>query len=142
MRAVKSKDTKPEMAVRQLLHRAGLRYRLHRKDLSGNPDIVFPSKKAVIFIHGCFWHQHPACRYAERPASNSAYWIKKLNRNMERDLKNVATLENNGWKVLILWECEIKKRDVLDKVRRFLNSRGSQRRPGGTEHPTRNGGVI
>ena len=122
MRAVKSRDTKPEIKVRQLLHKAGYRYRLHRKDLPGKPDIVFPSKKVVIFVHGCFWHQHAGCPQAERPAANSDYWTKKLNRNMERDKTNIAALTNEGWRTLILWECEIKKGDVLGRVKLFLEA--------------------
>lgn len=122
MRAVKSRNTKPEIKVRQLLHGAGYRYRLHRKDLPGKPDIVFPGKRAAIFIHGCFWHQHAGCSHADRPASNNDYWTKKLNRNMERDQANMASLADEGWKTLILWECEIKKGGILDKVRQFLES--------------------
>src|SRR4051812_39007217 len=100
MRAVKSKDTAPEMKVRRLLHRAGYRFRLHRDDLPGKPDLVFPSKRAVIFVHGCFWHQHPGCRQADRPSSNNPYWNKKLNRNIERDRAHTAALCTQGWKVL------------------------------------------
>jgi DNA mismatch endonuclease (patch repair protein) len=122
MRAVKARNTKPEMKVRQLLHRAGYRYRLHRKDLPGRPDIVFPSKRAVIFVHGCFWHQHPGCPRADRPSSNNDYWTKKLDRNVERDKVNIAELKREGWKSLILWECEIKDADVLGRVTRFLKS--------------------
>lgn len=116
MRAVKSKDTTPEIKVRHILHRAGYRYRLHRNDLPGKPDIVFPSRRTAIFIHGCFWHQHPECHHAARPASNSDYWNRKLNRNIERDKKHIAELEKAGWKVLTLWECEIKERDILSTV--------------------------
>jgi DNA mismatch endonuclease, patch repair protein len=120
MRAVKSKDTTPEMKVRRLLHRAGYRFRLHRADLPGKPDIVFPSKRAAIFVHGCFWHQHPGCHYADRPSSNNPYWNKKLNRNVERDKAHVAALKEQGWKVLTLWECEIRNIDVLPKVEELL----------------------
>lgn len=127
MRAVKSRNTKPEIKVRQLLHKAGYRYRLHRKDLPGKPDIVFPSKKAAIFVHGCFWHQHAGCPHADRPAANNDYWTKKLNRNMERDKANIIALANEGWRTLILWECEIKKGDVLDEVKNFLEKPASGR---------------
>lgn len=120
MRAVKSKGTKPELKVRKLLHHAGYRYRLHRKDLPGNPDIVFPRRCAAIFIHGCFWHQHPGCRHADRPSSNNEYWTKKLNRNVERDERNIASLREMGWKALVLWECELKKPDLIPSIERFL----------------------
>jgi|ERR1043166_131249 DNA mismatch endonuclease (patch repair protein) len=120
MRAVKSKGTKPEIKVRRLLHKAGYRYRLHRKDLPGNPDLVFPSRRAVIFVHGCFWHQHPGCPHAARPSSNSAYWTKKLDRNVERDKRNMAALADAGWRALVLWECELNRPDLLTAVERFL----------------------
>jgi DNA mismatch endonuclease (patch repair protein) len=122
MRAVKSKDTTPEMKVRRLLHRAGYRFRLHRNDLPGKPDLVFLSKRAVILVHGCFWHQHPGCRHADRPSSNNPYWNKKLNRNAERDKANVSALEEKGWRALVLWECEIRGSDLLLLVviERFL----------------------
>lgn len=122
MRAVKSKNTTPEMTVRRLLHQAGYRFRLHRDDLPGKPDIVFPGKRAVIFIHGCFWHQHPGCRHADRPSSNNPYWNKKLNRNIERDKAHAAALHEQGWKVLILWECEIRKGGMLPTIKKFLGS--------------------
>lgn len=122
MRAVKSKNTTPELLVRRLLHRAGYRYRLHRNDLPGKPDIVFPGKRAAIFIHGCFWHQHPGCRHADRPSSNNSYWNKKLNRNVERDKAHIAALKESGWKVLTIWECETRGRDILPDVKQFLES--------------------
>jgi len=105
-----------------LLHGAGYRYRLHRSDLPGKPDIAFPGKRAAIFIHGCFWHQHPGCHHAARPSSNNSYWTKKLNRNIERDKAHMAALKEKGWKVLILWECEIRSCDVLATVKQFLKN--------------------
>jgi DNA mismatch endonuclease (patch repair protein) len=120
MRAVKSKNTKPELRVRSLLHRAGLRFRLHDKNLPGRPDIVFPSRRAVIFVHGCFWHQHPDCPHAARPASNSDYWNRKLSRNSERDRANLEALAKSGWRTLVLWECQIKTADVVSLVKEFL----------------------
>lgn len=120
MRAVKSKDTTPEMKVRRALHKAGYRFRLHRADLPGKPDIVLPSRCAVIFVHGCFWHQHPGCHHADRPSSNNPYWNKKLNRNIERDKAHTSALKEQGWKVLTLWECDIRKGDVLEIVNKFL----------------------
>ncbi|MGI8687062.1 MAG: very short patch repair endonuclease [Thermomicrobiales bacterium] len=107
MRSVKSRDTKPEMRVRRTLHAIGYRFRLHRGDLPGKPDITLPRHRTVIFVHGCFWHQHDGCERAERPASNTAYWQRKLLRNVERDRTNYLALEVAGWHVVTLWECEI-----------------------------------
>ncbi len=121
MRAVKSKDTGVEMVVRRLLHAAGFRYRLHRKDLPGKPDLVFVSRRKVLFIHGCFWHQHPGCRAADRPSSNTVYWNAKLERNQARDAKNVRELEAAGWRVGIVWECQTRdKAALLTDLTRFL----------------------
>jgi len=122
MRAVKSKGTKPEIKVRRLLYRAGYRYRLHRKDLPGNPDLVFPGRRSVIFVHGCFWHQHPGCPHAARPSSNNEYWMKKLDRNIERDKRNIASLAEEGWRVLVLWECELNSPRLLATVENFLSA--------------------
>lgn len=115
MRRIRSKNTKPEMLVRQLVHRLGYRYRLHRKDLPGSPDLLFPGRRKVIFVHGCFWHVHPdpACRDSRPPRSNSDYWAPKLARNAERDRNAAARLEALGWDVLIIWECETKCPDKL-----------------------------
>lgn len=113
MSRVRSRDTSPELAVRSALHRAGVRFRLHRKDLPGKPDIVLSSRRAVIFVHGCFWHQHPGCRRARRPASRTDYWDKKLTRNIERDAKDQAALRAAGWSVIVLWECEIRNAQFL-----------------------------
>lgn len=107
MRAVKSRDTKPEMAVRRLLHRMGYRYRLHRPGLPGKPDIVFPGRRKVIFVHGCFWHGHDCARGARVPASNTGYWMAKIGRNVARDQTTLKQLVASGWAVLILWECEL-----------------------------------
>ncbi len=113
MAAVKSKSTKPELAIRTLLHTSGFRFRLHRKDLPGNPDIVLPKYKTVIFVHGCFWHQHPGCKHAARPASNQEYWEKKLDRNINRDKRNLNDLGLLGWRVLVIWECETRDKAAL-----------------------------
>ncbi|MBF0458347.1 MAG: DNA mismatch endonuclease Vsr [Nitrospirae bacterium] len=115
MRAIRSKGTKPEMTVRCLAHRMGYRFRLHRKDLPGKPDMVFPSRHAVIFIHGCFWHLHPdpKCKDAHTPKSKTGYWQPKLVRNQVRDAEHEATLKVQGWRVLILWECQIKDNEEL-----------------------------
>lgn len=109
MGQIRSKDTKPEIIVCSLLHRMGYRFRLHRKDLPGRPDIVLPKYKTVIFVHGCFWHQHPGCIEASHPKSNSTYWLPKLNANVDRDARNKGLLQAQGWRVLRFWECEIEK---------------------------------
>jgi len=110
MRAVKGKDTKPEIAVRRLVHGMGCRYRLHRKDLPGKRDLVFGPRKKAIFVHGCFWHQHSddGCRGGRMPLTRSQYWRPKLERNKERDGRSVADLNRLGWDVLVVWECWLK----------------------------------
>jgi DNA mismatch endonuclease (patch repair protein) len=115
MRAIRSKDMKPEMAVRSLAHLMGYRFRLHRKDLPGKPDMVFPSRRAVIFIHGCFWHQHPdpTCKDARLPKSNVNYWQPKLLRNQARDAEHESALLAQGWRVLVVWECQTKDKPTL-----------------------------
>ena len=110
MARVHSANTTPEVRVRKLLHSMGYRFRLHRRDLPGNPDIVLPKYKTVLFIHGCFWHGCPTCKHAKiRPVANADYWNKKLNRTTERDKNNIAALKHIGWRVMIIWECETKK---------------------------------
>ena len=124
MGRVKGRDTKPEMLVRSLLHRMGFRFRLHRKDLPGNPDIVLPRYKKVIFVHGCFWHGHPGCPRSKRPTTNRPFWDRKLDGNLERDKRFCAELSGLGWKVLVIWQCETKVPDILaKKVERFLHDR-------------------
>ena len=113
MAQIKSKGTKPEMSVRRLLHGLGYRYRLHRKDLPGNPDIVFVGRRKVVFVNGCFWHQHPGCRKARIPRSNRDYWLTKLMGNRTRDAENVARLEVNGWAVKLVWECQLGDLEAL-----------------------------
>ena len=108
MRRIKSKDMKPELLVRSIVHRMGYRFRLHRKDLPGKPDLVLPSRKKAIFVHGCFWHQHKACREGRMPGSRRDYWVPKLQRNVERDAHNSELLKAKGWSVLTIWECEVK----------------------------------
>ena len=123
MRAVKGKDTKPELAVRRMVHAAGYRYRLHRKDLPGRPDLVFGPRKKVIFVHGCFWHSHSdgVCKAASVPKARADYWAAKLEANKARDARNVKALEGSGWRVLTVWECWLKDRDgTLMVVRDFL----------------------
>ncbi len=114
MQAVKSKDTKPEMLVRRLLHGMGYRYRLHRKDLPGRPDIAFVSRRKAIFVHGCFWHGH-GCSKGRLPKSRLDYWQPKLDENMRRDRIKQEQLEEMGWRVLVVWQCEIADIDILAK---------------------------
>lgn len=121
MRQVKSTDTSPELSVRKLLHSLGFRFRLHRKDLPGKPDIVLPRYHAVIFVNGCFWHQHPRCKRAAVPVANHDWWSRKLTRNAQRDLANILELRKLGWFVLTVWECEISETVHLGaRLRQFL----------------------
>lgn len=115
MASIKSKDTKPEKVVRSLLHAAGFRYRLHRKDLPGSPDIVLPKYKAVVFVHGCFWHRHEGCKYASEPKTNIEFWSEKFKKNCERDSRVQLALKNAGWHVVIVWACEVKDKELLLK---------------------------
>lgn len=113
MRAVKRAHTAPEIVVRQALHALGLRFRLHRRDLPGSPDIVLPKFRTVVFVHGCFWHRHPICRYATTPKSRQEYWLPKFEANLERDARKEAQLRELGWRVLVVWECETKSLEAL-----------------------------
>jgi DNA mismatch endonuclease (patch repair protein) len=108
MRRIKGKDTRPEMLVRRLLFGAGYRYRLHRKDLPGRPDMVFRSRRAVIFVHGCFWHQHQGCKTSHTPKLRSSYWAEKFKMNIDRDAVAIQRLEAEGWRVIVAWECETR----------------------------------
>lgn len=122
MSRIKGKDTKPEMIVRKWLWSNGYRYRLHRRDLPGNPDIVFPSRKKVIFIHGCFWHKHD-CKYFKWPSSNSDFWKTKIESNIHRDAANYLKLKSAGWDYLVIWECETRGQDLeplWNKITSFL----------------------
>lgn len=110
MSRIRSSNTAPEVALRQALHAAGLRFRLHRKDLPGKPDIVLARHKAVILVHGCFWHRHKGCSIATTPKSNTAFWTDKFDRNVARDLRVRDQLEALGWKVFVAWECELGSR--------------------------------
>lgn len=113
MRAVRSRDTAPEMKVRRLLHRMGYRYRLHRRDLPGRPDIVFASRRKVIFVHGCFWHGHSCKRGNRLPKTNGEYWMAKIARNVERHANQLDELASDGWDALTLWECELADDNVV-----------------------------
>jgi DNA mismatch endonuclease (patch repair protein) len=108
MAGILGKDTKPEMAVRRYLHACGYRYRLHRRDLPGKPDLVLSKYRLVIFVHGCFWHRHQGCMYATTPSNRRDFWEEKLNGNFLRDQKHIAKLRADGWRVLIVWECALK----------------------------------
>ena len=108
MRKVRSKDTKPELKVRRALHRMGLRFRLHRKDLPGSPDIVFPRHRVALFVNGCFWHGHRDCKRSKLPSTRREFWRNKISANVNRDARNKAALEKLGWRVFVVWECEIK----------------------------------
>jgi DNA mismatch endonuclease (patch repair protein) len=116
MSRVRGKNTSAEMRVRSLIHRLGYRFRLHRKDLPGKPDLVFPSRRKVIFVHGCFWHGHECARGARIPKVNTDYWVDKIRRNKERDLVNEQSLRFLEWDVLVVWECEIKNRAELEGI--------------------------
>jgi DNA mismatch endonuclease (patch repair protein) len=113
MSAIRSRNTNPERVVRAFLHRLGFRFRLHSRTLPGRPDIVLPRYKTVVFVHGCFWHRHPACRFATTPASRREFWQKKFQENVERDRRAQAELRETGWTVLVVWECQIKESESL-----------------------------
>lgn len=120
MRRVRSTSTRPELCVRRMVHRLGLRFRLHRKALPGTPDLVFPYRKKVLFVHGCYWHQH-GCKASKRPASNRSYWNRKLDGNVERDRKTLRLLRKQGWSALIVWECQLRDPQRLQRrLERFF----------------------
>lgn len=124
MSHVRTKNTQPELVVRSLLHAMGYRFRLHRKDLPGSPDIVLPKHRAVIFVHGCFWHGHPGCSRAKRPSTNTAFWNEKIDRNIARDAEAEAKLREAGWRVLVVWQCRTRDREALcAELARFLSER-------------------
>jgi len=116
MSAIKSKNTKPEIEVRKLLHSLGYRFRLHRKDLPGTPDIVLPKYKTVIFVHGCFWHRHENCKYASIPKTRTEFWENKFKENIKRDQVNQKNLYKLGWNIVIVWECELKRINYLKEI--------------------------
>ncbi|MDE0173347.1 MAG: DNA mismatch endonuclease Vsr [Defluviicoccus sp.] len=123
MRRIRKTDTKPEMIVRRLAHGLGYRFRLYRRDLPGTPDLVFPRLRKIIFVHGCFWHQHAGCRLARKPKSRREYWLPKLERNVERDHIAQDELRSRDWSILTIWECETKDAKTLKaRVSAFLGS--------------------
>lgn len=113
MAAIRGKNTAPELAVRGILHAMGLRFRLHRKDLPGRPDIVLQRHRTVVFVHGCFWHRHEGCRYTTTPKTRLAFWQAKFDANVARDHRNRIALEEMGWRVLVVWECELRDAEAL-----------------------------
>ena len=113
MSRIKGRNTKPELIVRRIAHGLGFRFRLHRGDLPGSPDMVFPRYRTVVFVHGCFWHRHHGCRYAYRPKSRIQFWTKKFEENVARDTRNEMALRDLGWRVLVIWECETKDKAAI-----------------------------
>lgn len=123
MSRVRQKNTKPELVVRRLLRSMGFGYRLHARDLPGSPDIVFRGRRSVVFVHGCFWHGHHDCRLATIPRTRMDFWLKKIEDNRSRDARKVQLLEEMGWRVLTVWQCQLKDEATLAaKLRQFLNS--------------------
>lgn len=113
MSGIRGKDTRPEMVVRRALFAAGFRYRLHRRDLPGAPDLVLSGRRVAVFVHGCFWHRHKECRYAKLPATRPEFWRAKLEGNAERDTRAIEALQATGWRVLVVWECAIRDKSTL-----------------------------
>lgn len=116
MASIRGSDTKPERVVRSLLHVAGFRFRLHRKDLPGRPDILLPKHRLAIFVHGCFWHHHAGCSFAYMPKSNREFWRKKFDANALRDERVLADLQERGWRTLVVWECHLKNSDNMKRL--------------------------
>lgn len=124
MSRIRGSDTKPEVAVRSILHRLGYRFRLHRRDLPGKPDIVLPRHRVVVFVHGCFWHRHRRCKYAYQPKSNRSFWLEKFAGTLRRDRISAKALRRTGWTVLIVWECEVRDDARLSRrLRRQIGAR-------------------
>lgn len=134
MSGIRGKNTKPELLVRKYLHAHGYRFRIHKKDLPGKPDVVLPKFKTCLFIHGCFWHRHVGCRYATNPKTRVEFWNEKFQQNVTRDLANIQSLEAAGWNVLVIWECQLKADEnalpkllqKLDEIGRTAASSGAQ----------------
>lgn len=121
MGRVRQRDTAAEVAVRKLLHAMGYRFRLHRNDLPGTPDIVFPSRRKVIFVHGCFWHRHPDCDKATTPITRTDFWLQKFSKNVERDDRKILALQDRGWQSYVVWECQVAvPRELAKRLRQFL----------------------
>ena len=125
MSRIKGRNTKPELIVRRIAHGLGFRFRLHRRDLPGSPDMVFPRYRTVVFVHGCFWHRHDGCPYAYRPKSRIQFWTKKFEENVSRDARNEMALRGLGWRVLVIWECETRNQTaVRARLLAHLRKRG------------------
>lgn len=123
MARVRSKDTRPELVVRRMAHRLGFRFRLHRRDIPGSPDLAFIARRKVVFVHGCFWHSHAGCGLASVPKARPEYWLPKLERNRHRDQRTMNLLQQHGWSVLIVWECETSNTGPLaERLTDFLNN--------------------
>lgn len=122
MSRVRGKHTTPEMRVRKAAHALGLRYRLHRKDLPGKPDLSFPKHRIALFVHGCFWHRHPACRKASTPKTRTEYWLAKFDSNIKRDTKTYDALARLGWRVVVVWECETHDPQRLKDILRHISA--------------------
>lgn len=123
MSRVRGKDTKPELIVRRIAHRLGFRFRLHRSDLPGRPDLVFPARRKVVFVHGCYWHRHD-CKKTTTPKSNIEFWLKKFDDNVARDMKNLNDLAKGGWDAMVVWQCETESTNELaDTLEAFLRGR-------------------
>lgn len=121
MRRIRSADTAPEMAVRRMAFALGYRFRLHRRDLPGRPDIVLPGLRKIVFVNGCFWHQHPRCSEGRSPRSNTGYWVPKLRNTVKRDRAAIAWLRRSGWSVMVIWECQLKQPGtVRRRLMKFL----------------------
>ena len=140
MSRIRNGNTKPERLVRSLLHTMGYRFRLHRKDLPGRPDIVLPSRRTVILVHGCYWHRHPGCRFAYTPKSNLAFWQAKFNENVSRDRRQYTQLCDLGWRVITVWECETKKME--DLAERLSSEIPAPSRPPGWGNSRRSGDTV
>lgn len=128
MGRIRGAHTKPEVSVRRLAHSLGYRFRLHRRDLPGTPDLVFPSMRKVIFVHGCFWHRHPGCKSTTSPGTNVPFWEEKFAANVRRDRRNIAALQKDRWRCLVVWACETRQEKKLrTKLIRFLGPRATSR---------------
>ena len=126
MARIRGRNTAPELAVRRIAHRMGLRFRLHRKDLPGRPDLVFPKHQLAVFVHGCFWHRHEGCKYAYTPKSRIAFWMEKFSANVARDARQEAALKALGWRVLVIWECETGDEEAVErKLATVIHCEGS-----------------
>lgn len=128
MAGIRGKNTRPEMRVRRYLHATGLRFRLHDRSLPGSPDLVFPAHRVAVFVHGCFWHRHPFCKYATMPSDRREFWVNKFGKNIVRDQRNLIALCQMGWTPLVIWECETRSDENLDELYWRIRSESSTNR--------------